>query len=245
MPKVYHASPEDSMRSIEFDGLKPAPGRLGTYVYCTFTKGQAERIGRNRWNHDFVIYEIDVFQSEIRKVEEHPAWCGMAAFKEVCLDGVDRHRLTLVHGGGPRCAFNHVVRSRFWEGGRSSWTQNSRNFYLDAGNAGIRRWGTEDHVSINLSPFQREERWKELKKKPLDCKLLYIHHYVMRMATNYNMGSSTVVTVLPCLIFRTALKRHHFTLTHQPPLVPGRFFDWWSFHGSIGWASRGTENSDR
>lgn len=67
------------------------------------------RIGQNRWSGDFVIYRIYVSEHEIRKVEEHPPWCGMTAFKEVCLDGVPPNRVHTVPGSG---IFDEATKAR-------------------------------------------------------------------------------------------------------------------------------------
>lgn len=82
----------------------PSQG-LGCYVYCTFTFGQAYRIGRQRygpidtdhsdnWDADFVVWGFFVPKEQICKVERHPEWCGMAPFLEVCVNAVPAEKLT-------------------------------------------------------------------------------------------------------------------------------------------------------
>ena len=103
MPTLYHASSSDHRASIEASGLQPNAGRLGDYVYATFTEGQARKIaehyesnGRNKQD----IWKIQVPKEAVQKVGEHPAWAGMSDFKEVCLSHVPSSQLTRVGGGG-------------------------------------------------------------------------------------------------------------------------------------------------
>ncbi|CAE7465645.1 unnamed protein product [Symbiodinium natans] len=104
MPVLYHASDSQNRSSIESSGLQPNPGRLGTYVYATFTEGQAQKIAehfhkRTGLPHD--VWKFEVPDSEVRKVEEHPAWAGMGSFKEVCVDAVASDQVSRVNGVRP------------------------------------------------------------------------------------------------------------------------------------------------
>jgi hypothetical protein len=94
---LFHVSPTTNRASIARNGLRPASGRAGTFVYCTFTEGQARRIGEkgNRGGAGkFDIWSFSVDQGEIGSVLEHPPWAGMDTFREVLVSSIPAHRLT-------------------------------------------------------------------------------------------------------------------------------------------------------
>ena len=70
---------------------------LGSAVYCTFTEGQAMRIGdcRTKYNGTYDVWKVTASQSDITVVE-HPPWCGMEEFKEVMVPEVEPKNLCLV-----------------------------------------------------------------------------------------------------------------------------------------------------
>ena len=106
MPTLYHSSSSQNRQSIERAGLQPNPGRLGNYVYATFTEGQARRIGEHyeqRRGQSQDVWKMEVSDSAVRKVERHPAWAGMSDFQEVCVDRVAPQQLKRVGDGLQTC----------------------------------------------------------------------------------------------------------------------------------------------
>lgn len=95
--KLFHVSPKSNRASIARNGLRTHSGRAGTFVYCTFTEGQARRIGEKGGRGgagSFDIWSFSVDQGEIGSVLEHPPWAGMDEFKEVLVSSIPAHRLT-------------------------------------------------------------------------------------------------------------------------------------------------------